>query len=203
MELKKAVAVTINLSILQHVTTEKSRNNAPDSWLVPWLFRRSNFGLVVLLHYVLTQAGEDTEETGQAGSSAQCTSRGSREALLHGACIVAGCKGISSSLHFALVKWAHFPLTRGEGSDFSGSMGTGISLPMLSALQQFPAALLTCLPGSAPSLPHGTSWALWMPALQLQGQGQSLSALKSKCGSAAGGRGKNWRNWGRKEHAAE
>lgn len=82
---------------------------------------------------------------------------------------------------FALVKWAGFPLTGGEGSDFSDSRGTGISLPMLPALQEFPAAPLTHKPGSAPSLRHGTSWALWMPALQLQGQGHSLSALKSKC----------------------
>lgn len=82
---------------------------------------------------------------------------------------------------FAVVKWASFLLTGGEGSDFSDSRGTGISLPMLPAIQQFPAAPLTRMPGSAPSLPHGKCWALWMPALQLQGQGHSLSVLKSKC----------------------
>lgn len=43
---------------------------------------------------------------------------------------------------------------QGEGA-ISQSPGTGISLPVLSELPQFPAAPPMCLPSSPPSLPHG------------------------------------------------
>lgn len=119
---------------------------------------------------MLTQAGDGKKETGQTGRGAQCTRRGSEEALLPDSLPEQQRQDLAETsttgrmqrdLPFSafckveLGKFARFSLTQGKAAISQHPGTVGITLPMLSALTQFPAA-------SPNWLLHGTMPALWL-----------------------------------------